>query len=663
MVENCTTAKWFINNMKIPLEWLKEYIHTKKSAKELADSFTNLGLMLDKPIYEYTEDKFKTEILDLEHRMDRSDWLSLLGCARDLSAYEGVKISHPELYEDAPKSLKNSDKIKIEVKCTDLVNRFNTRIFKNIKVKPSPDWLKNRLESYGIPSINNIVDITNYVMVELGQPMHAQDIAKLEKPEIVIRKAKKGENITTLLGEKLELDEEKFVLTQNDTPTVIGGIVGGIATGIDESTTEIILDAGNYNQNNIRKTSRKLKIQNETVLRYDKFLHPDLTEIAIKRAAKLILELAGGEYYENTDWYPNKMPLKKVNFSLSRLKLIGGNLPIKIEFIEKTLDLLEYKTLNQSANKYELEVPYFRTDVEVEDDVVSDILRIYGYPNIPSQKLDIAPPKDINSSIYKFEDALRDICVGLSLHEHITDPLVKTDENNKSQVKLENSQSQLKNGLRTNIYDGLKTVSENYAKHKIDNIKLFEIGKVYSRTGTTKELNDFTELRVTQVYVEYLNLKPKDNSIEIRKILDHLMSKLGVKIYYLNFDNNEVNIIIDGLKCGQLTWNSFYIENEKITKFWNPKNKVVTEFKEVSENDISLMVPDDLKLGKINEVIYEIIKTEEVEKIMILPQSFGDVQNKKKNVVVRIRHYFSDFNVIREKIVNSLKEKLNITVK
>ena len=261
--------------MKIPLEWLGEYVDIKgKSPKEIADSFTALGLLLDKPI--------ENEVLDLEHRMDRSDWLSILGCARDYAAFEGLSLKLPPVNTDKGLTPAEKDKIAIGVKCPQVVNRFNTRVFKNIKVKDSPKWMKERLEAYGIPSINNIVDITNYVMVEYGQPMHAQDISKMKAREIVIRCAKDGEKLTTSLGETVTLSKGQFVLTQADEPTVIGGIVGGKTTAVDSSTKEIVLDAGNYDQNNIRKSSRKLKIQNETVLRYDKFLHPELTQAALR---------------------------------------------------------------------------------------------------------------------------------------------------------------------------------------------------------------------------------------------------------------------------------------------------------------------------------------------------------------------------------------------
>ena len=226
------------------MEWLREYVKPNKTYKEIAADFTQLGLMLDK----YDSDK---NVLDLEHRMDRSDWLSITGCARDLAAYENIAFTFPTLYSKKGRAPDTSTRVEIKVECPDLVNRFNTRIFKKIRVGESPDWLKGRLEAYGIPSINNVVDITNYVMVELGQPMHAQDLAKFSKREIVIRRALDKEKITTLHGDTIELDTDTFVLAKDGKPAVIGGIVGGADTGVDENTTEIILDAGNYDQVNI----------------------------------------------------------------------------------------------------------------------------------------------------------------------------------------------------------------------------------------------------------------------------------------------------------------------------------------------------------------------------------------------------------------------------
>ena len=165
--------------MKIPLVWLNDYIELNNTKKEIEEFFTKIGLMLDKPT--------TNNVLDLEHRMDRSDWLSIIGCARDLCAFKNVLLKYPMIYENNLPDIPIEDKIEVKVNCTNKVNRFKTIIIKNVQVAPSPDWLKERLELYGITSINNIVDITNYVMVEFGQPMHAQDIDKLQSKEIILR--------------------------------------------------------------------------------------------------------------------------------------------------------------------------------------------------------------------------------------------------------------------------------------------------------------------------------------------------------------------------------------------------------------------------------------------------------------------------------------------
>ena len=579
--------------MKIPVEWLYQYIDIDQETKYIADAFTALGLMLDSPVVEYVNGEYKTYVLDLEHRMDRADWLSILGCARDLAALENLNLLKPELYEHHYAQLQENEKIKIKVECPELVYRFNTKVFKDIKVEASPDWLKNRLEAYGIPAKNNIVDITNYVMVETGQPMHAQDIDKLQAPEIILKKAENGQKITTLLGETVQLDDKTFVLTQNNTPTVIGGIVGGAATAVDQTTTTIILDAGNYNQTNIRKTSRRLKIQNETVLRYDKFLHPNLTEYAIQRATKLILDIAGGKAYENYDYIGQNQQavdaakIKTQNLRFSRIKKIGG-----IDFdaikVRNILENLEYKILNESDNGFKVEVPYFRTDVQVEDDLVADILRINNYINIPKTGIAAAPPKEVTPKIYKFEDKLRQSLVELSAHEHITNPLVNSnntvnntyyqDKNKLQQIKLQNTLTAEKDALRTSIYQTLKPVVEMYKKHKLNNFTLFEVGKIYvyenesmgEKGITAPEVYKCKEIRQTQIICEF-----KENTqIKSKKFINGLFKILGVNPTYKIF-NNTVQIWSENILIGELNKNNATLYNEPLLEAYEKHAKEI----------------------------------------------------------------------------------------
>jgi phenylalanyl-tRNA synthetase beta subunit len=634
--------------MKVPLIWLKDYIDTKKTPKEIAESFTALGLMLDKPI--------EKDVLDLEHRMDRSDWLSIIGCARDFAAMEGLKFKFPELNKTAGKQPKKSQIIDIKIECPDLVHRFNTRVFRGIKVKKSPKWLSERLEAYGIPSINNIVDITNFVMVELGQPMHAQDIAKMEKPEIVIRRAKDNEEITTLLGQQIKLNSKNFVLTQNNKPTVIGGIVGTKSTSVDENTADIVLDAGNYDQVNIRKSSRELKIQNETVLRYDKFLHPKLTEIALERATKLILELAGGEYYQNIDYYPKSFPLKKLKLRFSRIKQISGmNIPeSKIEMI---LDSLGYSVLNKNSEGMSLDVPYFRTDVEVEDDIVSDILRINNYKNIPSDVLNMAPPAEITPKIYVFEERLRDILVNLGLYEHITNPLVISDESKKDQVKLENSFSSERTALRTNIEETLLSVLVNYRKQKITEEGIFELGHTYTKNVGNDSYRNYGEQRECLVIYENENFSPLEKSRKIKKILSGILNALEIKNVSYIKNKNFVEMLSDNTNIGYITYRSISLKTEnllKVSRFPN-KSRVVTKMENLRAEDISLIIPIEQSVGEIYK--YLITYQKDIKGVNVLEEfidkKFG---HSKKSILIRIS-YKEKLPEYKTKLIKDLEVK------
>jgi phenylalanyl-tRNA synthetase beta chain len=631
--------------MKIPLDWLKEYIKTNKSKQELASSFTSLGLMLDK----YTEGN----ILDLEHRMDRSDWLSIIGCARDLAAFENTDLLFPKLYTEKGKELPIEEQIKIEIKCPNKVNRFNTRIFKNIKVGESPKYIKDRLEMYGIPSINNIVDVTNYVMVELGQPMHAQDIAKLDAKEIIIRDAKKGEKITTLNGDTVELVEENAVLTQNDKATVIMGIVGGKETGVIETTKDIILDAGNYNQVFIRKASRKLKIQNETVMRCDKFLHPKLTEIALQRATQLILEIAGGEYYENQDCYPNKAEEKTQTIRLKRIEQLGG-MKFEMDKVKNILNKLGYQITKENKEALEVTVPYFRTDVEVEDDIVADILRISDYANIPLQLIQSAPPKNITPEIYTFEDKLRDICINLGLHEHITDPIIQKGTqisgNSRKEIVLENALTSEKSALRTDIKQTLEGVLENYKKHKISKIGLFEIGTIYFEDPTDKTVAKYKEVKTLEIMYSNTSVTVKESSDEFKKLLNRLVRELKIEWGSVQ-------------KIWTITPYSVSIPTEQLLKLvketTNTSKNIIDKVTTYTTEDFSIILSMNTKFGDI----YNTIKTIDNNVIEVEVVEEYKINDTQKSILLRVTLDKSDTQDIRKAIIDKLKIGFNVDIR
>lgn len=603
--------------MKVPLVWLQDYVDIQgKKPAEVAAAFTQLGLMLDKPLDD-------SGVLDLEHRMDRADWLSITGCARDLAAYWEfpLKLPHVKIGK-----LKEQVIIPITVQ-TPHVRRFKTRVIKGVKVKPSPPWLKERIEAYGIDSVNNVVDITNFCLVELGQPMHAQDLAKLEKPEITIRQAVKGESIITLLGTKVELNPNIFILSSGDTPTVIGGIVGGKASGVTDTTKDIILDAGNYDQNIIRKNSRSLKIINESVSRYDKFLDPRAIDFALDRATVLIIELAGGTPFENGDYYPQTVTPRSQKLRYARLELLSG-IQISHASVKKILKNLGYTITEESDVELVVEVPYYRTDVEVEDDLLADILRIRDYNNLPTLAFTAPAPINTTPLITTFEEKLRDAMTSLGADEHITSSLVKSRED-KDQILLENALSEDQNALRTSLAPALERILTNYAKHGVTGCIAYEIGKVFS--APNNELRHLTAVTAG----------------DIRSVLTTLMQTLGIKHYTVN-KNHEVQV--DSARVGELiSKHVFTLETDALMKHVVPYSGVVSEFTHETVLDLSLELPKDAVFAEVEATIRKVGKG--IKSVTVPDQH-------KNSLLVRITFamQLKDVDGVRASLIKSLKE-------
>ena len=632
--------------MIIPLIWLKDYIEIEKTPQEIAKSFTELGLMLEKPIL--------GEVLELEHRMDRADWLSILGCARDLSGFENVKFIRPKLKSIEVPKVSEKDKVSIEVE-SNKVNRFRTRVFKNVKVGESPDFIKKRLELYGIPVINNIVDITNFVMVEMGQPLHAQDLNKFEKREIILRDSEIGEKIQTLDGSKIDLPERTLVLSQNKSPICIGGIVGGFETRVSSETTEIVLDSGNYNQASMRKTSKKLGIRNETLLRSEKFLSPNLVDEAIIRCTDLILEYAGGVVYENSNYESEKYVAKKMTLTKKRLELVSGG----TEYFKNaahSLRKLEYEVLSENDEKIVVEVPHFRTDVEVEDDIVADILRLYGYSKIQAEKISAPVPEDITPISYSESEYLTNLLVSLGFHEHLTDSIVKYD-GIENRIPMLNSINSEKDSLRLSIKETLSTVLFNYQKFGKDEVKIFEIGKKYFREND--EL--YEELVLGVIY----DISNKDlQSLHIRKYIDSIMESLGVS-YSLQKTKKHISIIDNNslVEVGYFDGNYVEVFLEKIINNPNFKSKkgingkIVTEIENISKEDLTFVCHEDFSSGEVLEYVRNLNPL--INEVRYLNEFLED---GKRKVTFRFSSLHSqEMKKIRNEIINnsSLKFQIN----
>ena len=353
--------------MKISYNWLKQYVNNLPKPEKLVN-------LLNMHSFETEQDNFVLNIDVLPNRAH--DCLSHIGIAQECAAIAGLKFKLNDF--KLKQSFKASNFIRIENKDIKACPRYTVRIITNIKVDKSPDWLKQRLEEIGQNSINNIVDATNYVMFETGQPLHAFDYDKLKGKKIIIRKAKKGEKIITLDNEICELNTEDLVIADSDNVLALAGIKGGKKAEISNKTKTIVLESANFNYLNIIKTSKKIGIRTESSLRFEHELDPNLTSNAINRMAGLIQEIAHGEVSDLIDIYPKKIYPKKIKLNLNKLENIVG---IKISK-EKAIKIL--KSLGFDINVSLLvTVPTIRKDINIEEDLIEEIVRLIGYENIP----------------------------------------------------------------------------------------------------------------------------------------------------------------------------------------------------------------------------------------------------------------------------------------
>ncbi|HBG39589.1 MAG TPA: phenylalanine--tRNA ligase subunit beta, partial [Clostridiaceae bacterium] len=323
-------------------------------------------------------------VIDFEITSNRADCFSVYGIAREAAATFKTKLKPVNTaYSSNDEDI--NDYLKVEVK-DDLCRRYAAKMVKNVVVKDSPEWMQQRLKEAGIRPINNIVDITNYVMVELGQPMHAYNYKFIEGSKIIVRKAEDNEKFKTLDGEERTLNSSMLVIADDKKPVAVAGVMGGENSEIKNDTNTIIFECANFDGTSIRLTSKKLGLRTDASSKFEKDIDPNLVEMAMNRACNLIEELGAGEIVGGTvDVYKNPLMPHKLTVSASWVnKFLGTD--IKPEMMKEMLESLEIKT-NLIGDELNLVVPTFRQDVKIKEDVAEEIARIYGYNNIPTRKI------------------------------------------------------------------------------------------------------------------------------------------------------------------------------------------------------------------------------------------------------------------------------------
>lgn len=437
--------------------------------------------------------KLDDVLLEIAITPNRPDALSHIGVARDLAALFNAELEIPRIILN--ESSTNID-ILASVEIEDLINcpRYSAKVLTGVNVKESPEWLKKRLTNLGLRPINNIVDVTNYIMYETGQPLHAFDLDKLKSKKIIVKSTKSETSFITLDSKERKLQPGTLMICDDQEPVAIAGIMGGENSEISNSTKNILIESAYFNTSSIRKTSKTLGLSTDASYRFERGIDPAGTLNSAERAAHLMSELSGGEVAKGfIDVYPNKIEKKFADLRFSRLEKILGYI-IERESVYDILSKLGFEINYQSDEKLTCVIPTFRPDIEREIDLIEEIARINGYENIPTiSKINISLGEKKDES--KFTDEVRNIATSLGFFEMINNPLQseKTASLIGNKISVLNPQSADMAYLRTSLIPGaLSVVSKNINVGEKD-LSLFEIGNVFSKRGMEVDIKSFAD--------------------------------------------------------------------------------------------------------------------------------------------------------------------------
>ncbi|MDR2621963.1 MAG: phenylalanine--tRNA ligase subunit beta [Dysgonamonadaceae bacterium] len=666
-------------------------------------------------------------ILEVDITPNRIDAASHYGVARDLAVYLQVKgegqkakgernalrLKKPSV--DTFKIDDNSPAVTVTVENTEACPRYSGLTIKNVTVKESPDWLKKRLESVGIRAINNIVDVTNYVLQETGQPLHAFDLREIIDNKVIVKTLPEGTPFVTLDGTERKLSDKDLMICNPEGGMCIGGVFGGLNSGVKDSTTDIFLESAYFNPTWIRKTARRHGLHTDASFHFERGADPNNTIYVLKRAALLIRELAGGSITgEIQDVYPNPVPNVKVKLSIQKTwKLIGKQIPVEI--IEAVLENLEIKIIDKKEDVWILDIPTYRVDVTRDVDVIEEILRIYGYNNVEtgdSLKSNLSYETQTDVS-YKLQNLISEQLTGYGFNEILNNSLTAGAYYEPSTVfpkaqcvLLTNPQSAEIDVMRqTLLFGGLESIGFN-RNHKNPDLHLYEFGNVYSYLAEKEqENNEFAAIREefhlslwltgNNVNNSWIRPEEKTSVYELKAFVENILLRLGIPAKKAVFKPVEDDIFsaalsietFSGKKLGilgiiqkavckrfdinaevyfaELNWDALMKENKKASV----KYREIARFPAV-RRDLALLIDKNVSFAEIEKIAYQ------TDKKILKEISLFDVY-EGKNLPEGKKSYAVGFVLqdeektlndkqiesIMSKIQKNLEEKLNATLR
>lgn len=521
------------------------------------------------------------EVFEIGLTPNRADAMSHMGVARDLRAGMLQQNISTEFITPSVSNFrvdKRILKMDISVEDAKLAPRYCGVTISGITVKPSPDWLQNRLKSIGITPKNNIVDITNYVLHELGQPLHAFDASKIKGNKVIVKTLPAGTKFTTLDDVERTLHEEDLMICDENGPMCFAGVLGGKNSGVKENTSTLFLESAYFNPVSIRKTAKRHTISTDASFRFERGIDPTITEYALKRAANLIIELAGGEITSDiTDIYPKKIEDHSVVLNYNKAaKIIGEELPK--ETIKKILASLDIKINSVSDVGLGLTIPSYRVDVQRDVDVIEEILRVYGYNNITfSKKLNASVANSPRNEDYKMQNVVGGLLTGLGFNEMMANSLtspdyIKLSDDLKEEfnITMLNPLSRDLSSMRQSLlFSGLEAVSYNINRRATD-LKFYEFGKTYHKLPSGYEEPKHLTLFVTgnKSAESWTNAQKGSDFFLFKGYVSGILSRFGLD--KVQSEPTTSDVFAEGL--------AFTIGIEKIVDFGTVKKAITKAF-------------------------------------------------------------------------------------
>jgi phenylalanyl-tRNA synthetase beta chain len=655
--------------MKISVEWLKDYVDILESPEKLKEDLSTIGLLV-----ESVDNVQGTSVLDIEVTSNRPDCLSHIGIAREISAFYNRPLHFPPSKTQLSVS-RDSMPYDIEIRDEQLCPRYVALVMDDVRVGPSPDWMQRRLLAAGMRPLNNIVDITNYVLLEMGHPLHAFDFDVLREGKIIVAPAEAGTCFTTLDGIERKLDGGMLMINDGQGPVGIAGVMGGLNSEISISTTRILLESAYFNPASIRRTSRKLGLSTEASYRFERGADWENTVMAIARTCELIEKFAGGKIAGGMkDVYPVKIEPMRINFDRGSVnKLLGVEL--SNEFIESTLKRLHFTmekcgemSGEMSGNDtWKVTCPTFRADMELEEDLIEEVARFFGYQNIPAT---LPPCATVGShdSVFVLENTIREVMAAQGYSEAVNLSFAPESDHHEfpamegDPLAVMNPLSEDTRFMRTTLVPGLLRSTKrniNYGQHLV---RLFEIGKVYSSSNTHPAEHTRLGILGTGGYTDknWLQPDPEYTYFHLKGIVTALLERLRIRDYEIQpaLDVNWLNpsdaseIRIDSETIGIMGSLAVQLEEKyklKQTIFLaqlDLERIAGLAFRSISfdplpkfpsaERDLSLVIDCDLSYQTIRREIID-LNIQELADIQLIDAYDGDkIPAGKKSMTLRL---------------------------